>query len=256
MALLHTHFNSESLGMQCAMDVLLPERSERVELPVLWLLHGLSDDHTIWQRRTRIERYVEGLDLAVVMPCVHRSFYCDMRFGLAYERFVAEELPALARRLFHISARREDTYVAGLSMGGYGAFKLALKYPERYQAAASLSGALDMASRWKNAPERIGDMELVFGGNPEGTPNDLMFLARQRAGDASRPRPHLFQCCGTEDFLYADNLSFRDLALGLGFDLTYRESAGSHNWDFWDETIQKVLQWMAGNQWGLNADTK
>jgi S-formylglutathione hydrolase FrmB len=246
MALLHTHFHSATLGMQMAMDVILPQQPAVAELPVLWLLHGLSDDHTIWQRRTGIERYVEGLDLAVVMPCVHRSFYCDMRHGLAYERYIAEELPTIVRGLFHVSSRREDTFVAGLSMGGYGAFKLALTYPGRYAAAASLSGALDMAARWTRAPERIGDMELVFGGDPAGTPNDLMHLARRLAADAGRPRPRLFQCCGTEDFLIEDNHAFRDLAHQLGLELEYREGPGAHTWSYWDAAIQQVLPWMTG----------
>ena len=249
MALLHTHFFSEILGMQCTMDVLLPQKPSRPALPVLWLLHGLSDDHSIWQRRTSIERYADGLDLAVLMPNVHRSFYTDMRHGLPYERFIADELPVIARHLFHLTARREETFVAGLSMGGYGAFKLALKYPGRYAAAASLSGALDMASRWDRG-ERIGEMELVYGGSPAGTPNDLMFLARQLAADPAQPRPRLFQCCGTEDFLLDDNRAFRDQALGLGLDLVYREAPGNHTWAFWDTHIQQVLAWLADPQAG------
>lgn len=249
MALLHTHFFSEVLGLQCTMDVLLPQKPSRPALPVLWLLHGLSDDHSIWQRRTSIERYADGLDLAVLMPNVHRSFYTDMRHGLPYERFIADELPVIARHLFHLTARREETFVAGLSMGGYGAFKLALKYPGRYAAAASLSGALDMASRWDRG-ERIGEMELVYGGSPAGTPNDLMFLARQLAADPAQPRPRLFQCCGTEDFLLDDNRAFRDQALGLGLDLVYREAPGNHTWAFWDTHIQQVLAWLADPQAG------
>ena len=249
MALLHTHFFSEVLGLQCTMDVLLPQKPSRPALPVLWLLHGLSDDHSIWQRRTSIERYADALDLAVIMPNVHRSFYTDMRHGLPYERFIADELPVIARHLFHLSARREETFVAGLSMGGYGAFKLALKYPGRYAAAASLSGALDMASRWDRG-ERIGEMELVYGGSPAGTPNDLMFLARQLAADPAQPRPRLFQCCGTEDFLLDDNRAFRDQALGLGLDLVYREAPGNHTWAFWDTHIQQVLAWLTELQAG------
>ncbi len=249
MALLHTHFFSEILGMQCTMDVLLPQKPSRPALPVLWLLHGLSDDHSIWQRRTSIERYADALDLAVIMPNVHRSFYTDMHHGLPYERFIADELPAIARGLFHISDRREETFVAGLSMGGYGAFKLALKYPGRYAAAASLSGALDMASRWERG-ERIGDMELIFGGSPAGTPDDLMFLARRIADGPAQPRPRLFQCCGTEDFLLGDNRAFRDLVLGLGLDLVYREAPGNHNWAFWDTHIQQVLAWLTELQAG------
>jgi S-formylglutathione hydrolase FrmB len=96
---------------------------------VLYLLHGLSDDDTAWLRRTSIERYVSELGLAVVMPQVHRSFYSDELHGLRYWTFLSDELPQLVDSFFHVSTRREDTFVAGLSMGGYGALKWALRQP-------------------------------------------------------------------------------------------------------------------------------
>ena len=116
------------------------------DAPVLYLLHGLSDDDTIWLRRTSIERYAAPLGLAVVMPQVARSFYTDEAHGNRYWTFLSEELPQLARSFFHLSDRREDTFVAGLSMGGYGALKWALHRPGRFAAAASLSGALDLVA--------------------------------------------------------------------------------------------------------------
>lgn len=99
--------------------------------PVLYLLHGLSDDHTIWHRRTSIERYVSALGLAVVMPNVGKSFYTDMANGGNYFTFITEELPTLVQSYFPVSAKREDNFIAGLSMGGYGAFKVALSCPEK-----------------------------------------------------------------------------------------------------------------------------
>lgn len=154
MALIHCDFFSEVLGLNTSACVVLPQPSGPLQwasapparrYPVLWLLHGLSDDHTIWQRRTSIERYVDPMGLAVVMPGVHRSWYTDMAAGNRYWTFVSEELPGIMRSLFPISERRDDNFVAGLSMGGYGAFKLALRHPERFAAAASLSGALSIA---------------------------------------------------------------------------------------------------------------
>src|SRR5213080_4930690 len=138
------------------MTVLLPQRTTtQIGMagggsdeppPVLYLLHGLSDDDTIWLRRTSIERYVAPLGLAVVMPQVHRSFYTDQASGGNYWTFLSEELPELVGTLFRVSQRREDTFVAGLSMGGYGAVKWALRQPDRFAAAASLSGGLDVAA--------------------------------------------------------------------------------------------------------------
>lgn len=250
MALIHCNFFSEQLGLSTSMYVILPQatraqigmegKSFADKHPTLYLLHGLSDDHTIWLRRTSIERYAASKGLAVVMPAIDRSWYTDMKYGNKYWSFVSEELPALARTFFPLSDRREDNFVAGLSMGGYGAFKLGLSFPERFAAAASLSGALDMAGRVFDPRE----YEMVFGSQEEmkGGPNDLFYLAEQAA--ASKNVIKLFQCCGTEDFLYDDNLRFLDHARKLGLDLTYEEEPGEHEWGYWDMKIQRVLDWL------------
>jgi len=250
MALIHCDFFSDVLGLCCSMDVILPQRPVAGDaapepFPTLYLLHGLSDDHTIWQRRTSIERYVADLRLAVVMPAVGRSFYTDMAHGLRYWTFICEELPAICRGLFPLSARRDDTFVAGLSMGGYGAFKLALRRPERFAAAASLSGALDIAGLLENDPNRGPEMANVFGdlARLRGSDNDLLHLATVLARSHG-PKPRLFQWCGTEDFLYASNLTFRDHARTLGLDLTYSDGPGDHQWKHWDDQIQRVLAWL------------
>src|SRR5215204_1145839 len=157
MALMRCDFFSDALGLSTSMTVILPQRTQaQIGMasiggdsppPVLYLLHGLSDDDTTWSRRTSIERYVAPLGLAVVMPQVHRSFYLDEAIGNRYWTFLSEELPSVVGSFFRVSQRREDTFVAGLSMGGYGAVKWALRQPERFAAAASLSGALDASQR-------------------------------------------------------------------------------------------------------------
>ncbi len=256
MALLHCNFWSEVLQLSCSMDVILPEpkRSPAGEIltpprlyPTLYLLHGLSDDHTIWQRRTSIERYVAEMDLAVVMPAVDRSFYTDMAAGNRYWTFISAELPALARALFPLSPAREDNFVAGLSMGGYGAFKLALSHPERFAAAASLSGAVNIAEL-RRVPDPVwrAEFKRIFGSLRQlpGSRHDLLHLAEEVAASAWKEKLALFQWCGTEDFLYADNLIFRDHALALGLNLTYSEGPGGHTWDMWDAQIQRVLAWL------------
>jgi putative tributyrin esterase len=256
MALLHCDFFAHTLGLCSSMTVILPQgelvtldsmAEERPAYPVLWLLHGLSDDHTIWQRRTSIERYVDRLGIAVVMPAVARSFYTDMDAGLPYWTFVSEELPAIARSFFPLSDRREDNFVAGLSMGGYGAFKLALRHPERFAAAASLSGALNIAASARLGPRAwVHEKRLMFGNLTQlpGSDNDLLALA-EKAADSAQPIPRLYQWCGTEDFLYEDNLVFRDHARRLGLDLTYEEGPGGHEWQCWDNQIQRVLDWLS-----------
>jgi putative tributyrin esterase len=253
MILSEINFFSEALGMRSTMGVILPQpvvNQPPEPFRTLYLLHGHSDDHTAWQRWTSIERYVEGLNLAVIMPNVHRSFYTDMAHGGRYWTFVSEEVPALARSIFPLSTARADNFVAGLSMGGYGAFKMALAHPERFAAAASLSGAVEIREvvnedKPGQDPDWLALMRNIFGPGLKKVadgPEDLRTLARQAAKAPEKPR--LYQCCGTEDFLYQDNLSFRDFLRGLPLDLTYEEGPGEHIWDYWDKKIQDVLAWM------------
>lgn len=256
MILSEVSFFSDVLVSYCTMNVLLPQRKLATSqddyhppFRVLYLLHGYSDDHTAWQRWTSIERYAEDLNLAVIMPAVQNSFYTDMVHGGKFFTFVTEELPAVAHDLFPLSNDRSDTFVAGLSMGGYGAFKLALSRPDLYAATASLSGALDIheliqTHKKNNNQSQLDSMQDVFGDLEKvtGGPHDLFALAQKVSQSAAKPR--LFQCCGTEDFLYADNIRFRDFIRPLGFDYTYEESPGEHSWNYWDGMIQKVLAWL------------
>lgn len=256
MILTEVNFFSETLALGCTMLVLLPQRPlEEVQkkpqkkFRTLYLLHGRSDDHAAWQRKTSIERYVEGLNLAVVMPAVHRSFYTDMVHGGKYWQFISEEVPAVAHSLFPLSSARKDNFVAGLSMGGYGAYKLALTHPERFAAAASLSGGLDLSyTVWADNPRndegRLAELRTIFGdlGKVTGSEHDLIALAKKVSRGSIKPR--LYQCCGTEDFIYPDNVRFREAVSKLPLDLTYEEGPGDHTWAYWDKMIQRVLAWM------------
>jgi putative tributyrin esterase len=251
MALLHVNWYSETLKLSVSMSAILPRQesfSDRKPYRTLFLLHGLSDDHTIWCRRTSIERYADERGIAVVMPAVERSFYTDMARGLPWWTFVSRELPAAARFYFPLSEKREDTWVAGLSMGGYGAFKLALTLPGEYAAAGSFSGALHMADppRAEQDPAWKAELENIFGdlGKIKGSGNDLFALA-EAVPAAERKRLRLYQCCGTEDFLIGANRAFRQHATLQGLDLTYGEDPGEdHTWKYWDRKVQDFLKWL------------
>lgn len=249
MAFIQCDFFSEVLGLSTSMNVVLPEKMTDKKHPTLYLLHGLSDDHTIWCRRTSIERYAANYGIAVVMPAVHRSFYTDMDRGYPYWTFISQELPTIARSLFPLSDKREDNFVAGLSMGGYGAFKLALTYPDKFAAGASLSGALDVARFADEEQRGPRQFENIFGdlSKVRGSQNDLFYLG-EKVSESHDCKPMLYQCCGTEDFLYEDNIRFRDWAKKLKLDLTYEEEPGNHDWGYWDMKIQRVLEWLPLNK--------
>ncbi|OKI81615.1 alpha/beta hydrolase [Micromonospora sp. CB01531] len=253
MARIRCDFFSEALGMGTSMTVLLPERAATQigmagsaavgDPPVLYLLHGLSDDDTIWTRRTAIERYVAPLGLAVVMPQAGRSFYTDEAHGNRYWSFLSEELPEICHSFFRLSARREDTFVAGLSMGGYGAMKWALRDPGRFAAAASLSGALDVTRRRDHptSPVNPAVWHTVWGDREvPGTDDDTVALLERTGSDL----PALYVACGTEDFLYEDNIRFVEAARRRGVPVTMEFSPGDHDWAYWDAKIQDVLAWL------------
>ena len=247
MAHLIVDFYADALGVETRMHVLLPQRLTGKSAKTLYLLHGMSDNEGTWMRRTAIDRYAEEKDLAVVMPDGGLGWYTDMRRGLPWFTFVSKELPALCRRFFPIlSGRREDTYIGGLSMGGYGALKCGLRAPETFSKVISLSGALDAADTAINntVPATRRYWEDVFGPAEDvpGSENDLFAAATALADPALRPK--IYMWCGTEDFLYAQNTRMRDHLRALGYDLTYEESPGDHQWRYWDQKIADALAWL------------
>ncbi|MDQ8202124.1 alpha/beta hydrolase family protein [Pelagicoccus sp. SDUM812003] len=247
MALIQFDFKSELLGLACSANIVVNQRSlthfgSGHRSPVLYLLHGLSQDHSGWIRRSSIERYAERYDVTIVMPAVHRSFYANTRSGYRYFDFVADELPELCRHYFPISSDPHQTHVAGLSMGGYGAFKLALTYPGRFGSAVSLSGPLDLSKLEHRRDELFPEWQSVFGPGEDylGSENDLLALARRLAGR----QPRLLQSCGDQDYLCPVNRSFHHEASQLGLEIEYQEPPGDHDWAYWDAQIQDALAWM------------
>jgi S-formylglutathione hydrolase FrmB len=264
MAFFDFHFFSEALGLNCAAHVVVPQQTtrqigmvggeRRERYATLYLLHGLSDDHTIWMRRTSIERYAAERNVAVVMPAVARSFYQDMASGPKYWTFVSEELPALCQQFFPLATEREQRFAAGLSMGGYGALRLGLALPDRYAAVASLSGALDIARRLREAGREgalVSETEYVGIFGPElkgeGTDADLYFLA-EKVAVSKGAKPALFLACGTEDRLIGEQRAFAQHLSRVGLPATCEESPGDHEWGYWDAQIRRVLAWLPLNR--------
>ena len=259
MAFLTVDCFSEVLHMSVNLSVIHPQNISIINpvnggqftppYPVLYLLHGYNGDHTVWERRTSVERYASDKGIIVVMPAAHLSFYSDMAVGFRYWTFISQELPKICRDLFpHMTADPMKTFAAGLSMGGYGALKLALAFPERFRAAASLSGAVDVAALAERIREEAkgepNAFDPVYGNRPvRGSGDDLFHLAEEAAQKGGR-LPKLYQWCGRQDFLYQDNLRLRDFLTDHGYDLTFEEADGDHQWKYWDTGIERVLEWI------------
>lgn len=257
MAFLQVNFFSNVLGMCMNMNVVLPQQTRSQigmegkaaeTYPTVYLLHGMSDDHTVWHARTSIERYATEMGVAVVMPTTHLGWYTDTAYGMKYWTFISKELPEICRDFFpKMSKKPEETLAAGLSMGGYGAWKLALGASETFGAGASLSGGylhLGDFDQAELSEERRLYWQGIFGdlSKLKGSNNDIMHLA-ETLKESGKSLPKLFAWCGTEDWLYKQNLQAWKQVKELGYDCTTSESSGDHQWRYWDEQIQNVLKW-------------
>ena len=253
MALMQANFYASTLGLCTQTTVILPRRHDpEKRFPVLYLLHGSSDDHSIWLRRTNIERYVDGMDLAVVMPSAHLSRYENMLHGPRYFDYITEELPQIMQEFFPISGKPEEQYIAGLSMGGMGALKAGLTRPELYAAVGCFSSGnlfyRDPEKYRPAAPRNSGGvsvMEAVYGSpnqaDMKGTDWDP-FVQAERWIKRGETGPRFFHVCGTEDFLLDSARLTRDwFEQHPQLDYTYQEAPGAHTWEFWDTWVQEFL---------------
>lgn len=256
MAFLQANIYSNVLEMEVMVDVILPQQTEKTigtatqnqgdDIPVLYLLHGMGGNHSVWQRRTAIERYVSAYQLAVIMPSTDLGWYTDTSYEMNYWTFIAEELPTIVHELFpQLSTKRANTYAAGLSMGGYGAMKLGLRKPERFAAVASLSGALAMAESMENLLQlrSQGYWEGIFGpiADFKGSDNDLIHLIETLEPSKA---PRFYISCGTEDQLFPASEYAVEKLTKRQIPVTFESGTGVHDWQFWDQWIQRVLAWI------------
>lgn len=252
MALIQMNFLSTALKRTVPATVILPVditsfSQEKTQFPTLYLLHGLLGNYTDWVSNTRIQRWAEERGLAVVMPSGDNSFYIDQVLpNQEYGRFIGQELVEITRRAFPLSRDRNQTFLAGLSMGGFGAIRNGLKYADTFGYVAGLSSAVHIFEMAPDAPGRtLFREDLVFGDLEEARKTDKNpRIALIQAKEAGFILPEFYMSCGLQDGLLESNRSLRDYFLKHGVTLTYRESNGKHDWDFWDREIQAVLDWL------------
>lgn len=260
MALITCNFFSKSLMRTVPINVVLPTdkmvfpgmpKLEEKPFKTLYLLHGIFGNYTDWVTGTRIQALAQDKNIAVVMPSGDNAFYVDnKKTGANYGTYIHEELVEFTRKSFPLSHKREDTFIGGLSMGGFGSIVNGLQAPETFGGICALSSALilDNVPNYKEYTDNImtnrGYYESVFGNLDEviGSGNDYNTLAEKLAPSDVKPR--IYMACGTEDFLIEPNRSLRDKLQALNYDLTYVEGPGVHNWAFWDEYIEKALEWI------------
>ena len=267
MATLQVNFMSQSLMRTVPIQVILPVDKmtapgipPREEKPfkTLYLLHGIFGNYTDWLSGTSIQRWAEEKDLAVVMPSGDNMFYVDQEAGHNYYgEFIGKELVEITRKMFPLSRKREDTYIAGLSMGGYGALRNGMKYSETFGYVAALSSALvtdGIENRTDDNPffaetrtfaqSVFGDLEKV-----KDSDKDPKWLVRHNI-EKGKPFPKIYMTCGKQDFLLQLNKDFYNYLIQYGVTADFIEEEGSHEWGFWNRAIKRVIDWLPVEQNG------
>lgn len=234
------HYFSHSMSRASTFQVIFPDSPDAPRpWAVYYLLHGLSDDHTTWARRSCVERYVLGYPLMVVLPNGGRGWYTNAVEGEAFEDDLLNDVLGLVEKNFPVRARRSGRAIGGLSMGGFGAVKLALKHPDLFASADSLSGVLGLLRDPAEAKEISPEVPRIFGPSPTDGPEDPFRLA---AEVRPRKRPALRIICGDQDPFLESNRAFHQHLDSHDFPHEYEEPAGSHTWGFWDLQVRGSIE--------------
>lgn len=264
MAVFQVNFMAQSLHRTVPMHVILPTdkfyapgmpgREAGKPYKTLYLLHGIFGNYTDWLYGTRIQRWAEEKELAVVMPSGDNAFYVDQPWNCnMYGEFIGKELVEFTRRTFPLSDKREDTFIGGLSMGGFGALHNGLKYHDTFGYIVALSAALRVCN-WKKEEEHdpffFADteeyMHSCFGPDLDtALKSDINPVTLvERLIKEGVELPAIYLACGDRDSLFTANADFADFLKTKQVPVTFEKGAGAHEWDFWDTYIKKALEWL------------
>lgn len=272
MALIQIDYLSNALSRIVTVHMYLPSDTQKEftdgnphyqrAAKTLYLLHGFSGNSTDWVTGSSAMEISRKYNLAIVMPSGENSFYLNRKgTGNAYETFLAEELFEYISSNFGLSNLKADNFIGGLSMGGFGALRLGAKYNHKFGAMFGLSSAMIIHDIAGLAPEDIEKMPIqiadyyyyrsVFGDlmSLEESDNNPEYIIKDKIAKGEK-LPPVFMACGTEDILLEQNRLYRDFLQQMNVSLTYHESKGTHDWNFWSEYLEPAIQWL-----DLNATT-
>lgn len=241
--------DSKLMKREMPYRVILPvgyEVNAAEKFPVVYLLHGLTGHYNNWTDKSKIVEYAKNYNYIVVMPEGDNGWYTDSTTvpNDKYESYIIQELIPEIEKKFRAGTNRESRAIAGLSMGGFGAMKFGLKYPDKFRLIGSFSGALGIVPIPAKAMKTFPSVEQVFGADDSQArkQNDVIRLVREIPTDKIKQLPFIYFDCGTEDFLFQSNRDFADLLNEMKIPHEFRQLPGSHNWAFWDSQVMEFLQ--------------
>lgn len=262
MVLFRGDIKCKSLQRRTSISVILPcdnihflqGEEDIVEKPykTLYLLHGLYGSDDIFLANTSIQKFAEDMGVAVVLPCGENSFYINKpKSHEFYEDYVGQELVEITRNIFPLSHKKEDTFIAGFSMGGYGAVRLGLKYHNTFGYIGGISSALitddvvNLKEDNDNLLESKDFAESCFGNLDEikGSDLDPKFLIDDLISK-NVDFPRIYLACGKDDFLFKNNLDYYNYLKSRNIDLDFVQDEGEHSWDFCDKYIKNFIRWL------------
>ena len=251
MALMRWQHFSTALQLHTSLTLALPEPNTCVKrYPVMYLLHGGTENATTWLREANLEAISDQYGLAIVSLDGQSSAYVDMWHGGKYFTYLTDELPQLLHARMPVSDARQDTLIAGFSMGGQGALRAALRCPQQYGACFALSGARDMTplfEKWSHmaqAPDLSGVINALGPiESLRGSDNDILALAERAARDSAK-LPRLYLACGLNDYAVALSDAYHERLVQIGLMHAYYQAAGIHGYAFAEEALRWGLaQW-------------
>ena len=264
MAVMTLRFNPEGLGLATQVRIILPTGihpqgtdfrqlyGSRGKLPVLWLLHGGSDNYADWNDCTIVQVLADKYGYAVVMPDAQMSSYANMAYGPGWLDYFRFELPEYIYENFPISRKREDNFISGMSMGGAGALKMAMLDPQRFSVCVPISSGVEVVPNYAAGTGRATSnpfFENIYGHEDDhskvlGTDEDIYWLLKRNVENGVQ-LPRLEFCVGHEDFTREGNLYFQRYAESLGVHIGWYGEHGVHDWDSWNLYIPKVFEYIS-----------
>ena len=252
MALIQADFKADTLQRRVRVNVVLPVEGaarpdpRKKKLKTLYLLHGIFGDANSWLINSRVARWAEEKNLCVVMPDGENGFYIDHPdYYNLFSTYIGQELVEATRRMFPLSEKREDTFIGGFSMGGYGALRTGLKFADTFGVICAMSSALILDEYVKTGGSTPvgGAYSRAMFGDGDVLASDLnpSWLVR-RLCESGKPIPSLYLSCGDQDFLLKPNRDFDEELKALGVKHTFRVSPGAHDWDFWETEMQYLIR--------------
>lgn len=247
MAKINMNIFSTYLKRNVNVDILIPSKNfldlveqkfkyEKMEYKMLFLLHGTGDNQSVWVDKTDIETLANEYNVLVVMPSAENTYYTNTTYSVNMKSFIEEELYTFIKNNFPISTKKEDTYILGNSMGGYGSIKIALSNPDKFNNCCSFSGGLDLKRQFEGLISNVIDFKAIFGDlkSIDETEHSIKYLLENVDSEI----PNIVLYCGKSDQNLESTKEIIRIMEDMGIKHTFIEDEGEHTWDYWNEHLK------------------